>query len=133
MEDEHAWGHLGESANREPGLDRRVVWVVTGRDDDADAWLRAPPQVREVRQRALGGRQSHRNKVGLQARQHDLRFRVPEAGVELDGPDAVAGQHQAGVEDASKLVSTVGKLEHRRAEDSIHHVLDQGVVNRFRR
>ena len=73
-----------------------------------------------------GQRQGH--EIALQAGQHHLRLGVAETGVELDGLYTFVSQHQAGIEDAAKLVARTFQLAQRRAHDALDNHVDQRVI-----
>ena len=61
-------------------------------------------------------------KIGLEARQHDLRLGVAEARVVFEHLDAVRGQHQSEIEHALERASLGVHRLHRRQNDVCHRL-----------
>ena len=62
---------------------------------------------------------------GLQPGEDDLGLGVAEAGVELDDPDATAGDRQTGVQQAGEGGAAAAHLVDGRLQDGLHDLVDQ--------
>ena len=98
---------------------------------------RASPALTAIARRssvAVRGRRQTRRELPVDQRHDDLRFGIAEPHVELDHLRAVAGQHQAGVEEAAILVPLGAHAAHHRVDDLAHDArLHRGVDQRARR
>ena len=77
---------------------------------------------------AVGAGEHQLHQVVLQPRQDRLGLGIAEAGVELEHPGAVGGQHQTGIEHAPELDAPPRQLGHGRP---VHGFDD--LVNQLRR
>src|SRR6266511_3622716 len=108
---------------------RGVVRVVARSDHDAEACARVPAQVGMSGEPAFGRRQSKRDEVALQARQHHLGLRVPEPGVELERPETAGGEHEPRVEHAAEWIARGGELLDRGPDDAIDDLTHERVID----
>ena len=82
---------------------------------------RDPPQPAR-----LAGGEEELGQVRAQPRQHRLRLRVPEAGVELEHLGAIRADHQARVEDAAEGDAAGGHRRDDGAVDAVDELPDLG-------
>ena len=100
----------------------RPLRVAGARQHDA---RRAPPCGSRGAERSKPPRRAgeqHRQQVVLEPQQERLRLGVAEAGVELEHPRPVGGQHQAGVEDADERPVLGREPGQRRPHHALEHL-----------
>src|SRR5438445_11257690 len=131
VEDESPGWHLREAPNAAAERHGGVVRVFTGRDHDPYAGLVVPAEVGMIGQSSFGRSERQRDEVALQPRQHDLRFGVAKASVELEGPNALLGEDETGVQDTTKFGARLLQLAHRRAHDAVDNLSDERFVDPF--
>ena len=103
----------------------RLAGVAVGGDHDGDRGAAGPLQRGVLGELAGGGGVHEPGDRGAQQRQHDLRFGVAEAAVELDDRGAVGGQREPGVEQAGEGGAAVHQLVGDRLDDPFDELVYQ--------
>src|SRR5580693_3527461 len=73
---------------------------------------------------AFGTGEEDLGKIAIEQRQHDFRFGIAEANVELDNARATVGDHDSDVEDATINPSLIAQAFERRLDDLALDLLD---------
>ena len=114
-------------------LRRASFGIAGGCQHDADGGPRFP--VRRVAVQAAGERiKAQRDQVAAQAQQDRLRLRVSQPAIELQQAwAAVAGDHQAGIEEPQVTAALAGHAAHCRQNDLLQNPAFQRRVRVGRR
>ena len=101
------------------------VGVSLGGDDDAEGVF-GPDLERGAAERAGGGGPEKGQDVVLEAREHDLRLGIAEAGVVLEYARSGWRKHDADKKCATEVDALVGDGVDRRADDLAVDLVEQG-------
>ena len=96
-----------------------MAGIAAGRQNDAGSSAIGPFNL-ELCQRLVLYRLHHRQKIGFQQRQYNLRLGVAEAAVILDDLRAIGREHQAKVQTAFEWAALFTHGCKRRKEDGVH-------------